>query len=641
MDREHKPKENEDHTRLAHLEERLYSHNNPVVFRDRRSEIHKDLSVVQEDWQEENNEREINIEKPRTFTKFSRILFWMSLAIFVVTAAYTGYRAYFGDGTVYKNKIGVVLRGPSYIDGGEVFPIEIEVTNLNDVTLERVDAIVEYPKGESITSKEDAERVRIPVGNVAPGETKKVSTDIVLYGREGNTRNLKGSIEYYAPGSSVVYTKETEVSLTLKSAPVVITMSSLKESASNEEVTLTAEVRAERGKDLENFLLNIDYPNGFEYIGATPAPSFRNNVWSFDKIEKGDAIKIVLKGILKGEDGDEKVFRVYGGAPDRSDGQAIGVVFADTKTSIVLQKPFIALKGGFEGVAQTENGEYKIRSGERIEGFFTYQNNLPATISNVVITANIAGEIVNRNKVTVRGGFYNSSKNTLIWDRTTTPALAALLPGATGVLQFSVESFPLSSKKDGYFSQPSITLLASARGSRLGDTSVPEQTGVSVPLIAKVITEAGLQLSLSRDGNIKNTGPVPPETEKSTTYTLGIKILNRTNTLQNSTVSFVLPQYVSYTGITEGDNGKVSYQESTRTVSWDAGVVQPNTGFGGTDRTIYIQLAITPSVTQLGTAPILTNQIVLSATDTFTNTQITNQQNGPSTEDAGNGVIVK
>ncbi len=622
--------EEEKKTRLEHLEERIYSTDNPVVFRDRRSHLHDNTPNSPDAWQEiEDTEqvvKETNEANDTFFSKLSHRIFYSALFVFIIVIGASAYHFYFNSSTISNLKIGMAVEAPSYIDGGEVFPLDIYVTNKNKLPLERVDIVVEYPKGESITSKEDTVIKRVALGDVTAGATAKGTTEILLYGREGSLRNIVVNIEYYAPGSSVVLRKELTHTLTVKSAPVVLTIDSLKEATSNQEVIYTARIRAERGIDLENFLLHIDYPNGFQYISSEPAPRFGDNTWGFDTIKKGDVVEVKVRGLIRGEDGDERVFRVSGGSESLWQKGEIGVVFADTKSVIAVKKPFISLTGSFEAAASSNTGEFAIKAAERVSGVIEYQNNVADTISNVVVTARLSGEILNRQKVVVIGGYYDSSKNLMIWDQTTNSNLKELLPNQKGELKFVVQAYPLSAKQNGYFSAPTITIQTEVRGKRLSDVSVPEVYSISNPLVGRVITDAGVTGSISAgSAPFSQSGSVPPVADKPTSYSIKLSALNRSNTLTKSSVSFVLPPYVNFAAQVSPEGSEVRYVEATRTVTWNIGSISPDTGFGRNEKSVYIGLILTPSIGQIGSKPEITGRLNFSAIDSFTGTSITGE----------------
>jgi hypothetical protein len=640
MDRnKRREEESKKKTRLQSIEERIYSVHNGVEWKDRRSVIHENTGQENTNWEPIQEEQVTVVETQPTnntfFRKLSRRLFYFALFFFLLVVGVSVYQFFFNTNTISSNKIGLAVEAPSYIDGGELFPLDVFISNENNAALENVDLIVEYPRGESMTSQQDTVVTRVGIGTIEPKNIKKGTVDIVLYGREGNNRDIAVYIEYYAPGSSVVLKKNITHTLTIKSAPLVILTESLKETAANQEITFTVRVKAERGKTLENLLVNIQYPNGFQYNGANIEPAFGNNVWRFDTIEKGETKDIVVRGSLRGEDGDEKVFRVSTGIPNIINSPEIAVVFADTKSAIVVKKPFIELTGVFENSAQMSTGDFAIKAGERTKAVVTYKNNIPETVSNLVLTAKLSGEIINKRRISVVNGYYDSAKNTIVWDRLTNPRLAQVLPGESGEVAFFVESFPLSAKQNGYFSNPEIKAEFSISGKRFNNSDVPEVNVVGRSLTGRVITESGLEARvLSEGGPLQYVGTRPLMVEKESSYTLVLTLKNRSNQLTNAAAQMVLPKYVRYIAPVSPDNENVVYNENSRTLTWNIGSVAADTGYGRANRSLYLLLSVTPSENQAGSQIPLTQEgIVFNAKDSHTETQIQRIYSGIETPD--------
>ena len=65
-------------------------------------------------------------------------------------------------------------------------------------------------------------------------------------------------------------------------------------------------------------------------------------------------------------------------------------------------------------------------------------------------------------------------------------------------------------------------------------------------------------------------------------------------------------------------NDGLSYDATTRIVTWKMGQVVSGTGFSGSPRTISFQVRLNPSVTQIGSKPKLLLDTLVAATDSFT-----------------------
>jgi hypothetical protein len=97
----------------------------------------------------------------------------------------------------------------------------------------------------------------------------------------------------------------------------------------------------------------------------------------------------------------------------------------------------------------------------------------------------------------------------------------------------------------------------------------------------------------------------------------------------------ILPPYVSYTGQVTPNDGSVTYNASSNTVTWNIGAVPAGTGSSSKALAAAFQISFTPSVSQANTSPVLVGNQVLSGTDRFTDTQVGNTAQALTTQTTG------
>jgi hypothetical protein len=154
--------------------------------------------------------------------------------------------------------------------------------------------------------------------------------------------------------------------------------------------------------------------------------------------------------------------------------------------------------------------------------------------------------------------------------------------------------------------------------------------------------------ALYNDGSFKNTGVIPPKAEKTTTYTINWSISNTFNNTSNVTVSAVLPSYVKFINNINPQNEAVTYNDVSGEVVWNVGNIKTNTGYISAPRQVSFQVSLLPSLSQIGTVPILIGDSTLRATDVFTNAPLSSAVDALSTDIVGDslyrygqGVVVK
>jgi len=258
--------------------------------------------------------------------------------------------------------------------------------------------------------------------------------------------------------------------------------------------------------------------------------------------------------------------------------------------------------------------------GESVRGDIRWVNNLPGRVQDVEVEVALNGSVLDRNSVVAERGFWRSADNTVLFNRETNPALADVAPGASGVLSFS---FAPRQASDGVFKSPEIGISAVVRARRITETQVPELVESSTEARVLVATDLVLKSGVSHAG-----GPLPPKADTESTYTVSWTVTNSSNALANTSVSAILPSYVRFAGPLTDAN--ISYSAVGGTVTWSIGDMEP-----GASKVASFQIALTPSLSQVGNQPTLISDQRVFGFDRFTRTQI--ERTAPKI-DTGTGV---
>ena len=101
-----------------------------------------------------------------------------------------------------------------------------------------------------------------------------------------------------------------------------------------------------------------------------------------------------------------------------------------------------------------------------------------------------------------------------------------------------------------------------------------------------------------------------------------------------------LPDYVRFTGKTSTKNGTITYDASSRVVTWNIGDISSNAGVDGA-----FQIALLPSSSQEGTSPRLIGTQNLTGSDTFTKKSVSVNSDPLTTASVGgrteDGIVTK
>ncbi len=583
----------------------------------RRSGLHAHTAQPKSDWDDSDLGGKVQYAK-RPETKNKKTLFWVkrffiaSVGFFVLAAMFAGLKLFNGGNTFSSEAIDLSILTQPFVDGGEDLPVTIQLINNNSAPIETADIIFSYPT----TSFADGEikRERVSLNTVKSGATIFQDFDIRLFGEEGEERMLTAQIEYRSQGSNAIVQKTVQEMVTIRSTPIEVLVEGRDASIPNQEYTFDIIINSNATQVTNDILAKVEYPQGFTFQSAEPAPSFDIDTWVLGDIEPGSSRVITITGNLAGVSGDGKVFRTSVGEQDIRRERQIATIYGSQVHQVSLTPSFIDAQ--FMVGADSSN-RIIIPAAHKTTVNVRWQNTLPVQLQNVTLEAELSGNAYVVSGITNTDGFYDSNTNTIKWDPLTNGVLETINPGEQNTFKFSVEPRPLANGNGQIVTQPVINAVLRASGI----------DGVGQIQEAEII--ANVQLVVNSDvrlepktrhfgGPFTNIGSIPPVTEETTEYTLTWEITNSSSNLRNAQLTTRLPAYVDWLNIKTPSSEVLTYNETTRELVWNLDQVTAGAGFTGDSREVSFKIAITPSFTQLGQIPPLTESLVFEAEDTYT-----------------------
>lgn len=604
--------------RVEEMKNRLFSKSYNTEIKHQNSFSSLPQKEVRDSWPQEPGalpEREKFFMQTSTFKKF----FVFSIVFFVAAVAYASYMFFVGGNTVSNDNIDISVLGNTFTAGGEDLPLVVEITNRNNSSLDLVDLVVEYPQSASAASSQDMERIRESIGTIPAGSVRSENLKVVLYGEQGTTRTIKISIEYRVEGSNAIFVKDKTYDVSINSSPLNLSFDAPSTVSSNQDMTLSVKAVLNANKVVPGVVVKVDYPLGFEFISSKPAPTLGNNIWSLADLAPGAERNIEIEGkMVEVSDGEEKTFRVWSGTQSTTDKSLIGVVFNSLSDTISIKKPSIEAKLYING---EYSRQYASGSKDRITGEVHWANNLDTKINDMVVSARITGNVLDRQSIRADQGFYDSAKNTIIWDKNSQRDFASVNPGEAGVLTFSMS--PSSFSSGAASSDPSINVEVSIAGKQAGDGFSFSDLSNKETKSIKISSDVGFGAkAVYYSGPFANTGPIPPKVEQATTYTITWSLSNTSNNISKAKVRATLPSWVQYTNNTSPKSEDLVYNPSTKEITWNAGNLPKGTGISSGQKEVSFQVSLSPSLSQIGTTPVLVNDAVLTGRDDFANVDV-------------------
>jgi len=612
--------------RIEELKGKLFSRNYQTKIEHRDTFSPTETKDIPDTWVDMKTGTDFFQFREKFFMKTSifKNFFIFSLIFFTLTLGYAAYVFFAGGNTVSNENIEISVLGNNFTAGGEELSLIIGITNKNSSSLDLADLIIEYPKSsvsENTAPSAGTERSRLALGTIPSGAVRNENVKVVLFGEQGSISLIKISLEYRVEGSNAIFVKEKLYEVTIDSTPLNLFITAPTTISSNQEITLNVKVTPNITNPISKILLKFNYPVGFQFKSSTPTPSLGNNVWNLGDLAPGAERNISVTGkMLDVVDGEEKVFHISSGLQSAGDKSMIGVIFNSLSHVVTIKKPFIEAKLFINGVSERE---YAIDSKTPIHGEIRWTNNLDTKVNDLKIQAKISGNVVNRKTINAGQGFYDSSKDVIIWDKNSINDFAEINPGDSGSIDFSISSLSLFSSTSGLLSDPSMNIDISISGKQLLQGYAAQDLNNSDSLIVRIISDISFTAkALYYSGLFVNRGLIPPKAEQETTYTLVWSLSNTANNISKAVISSSLPAWINFVGTISPIGEDLIYNPSTKEIVWNVSRIPKGTGITVAERSVSFQIAFIPSLSQVGSIPVLINGAVLTGHDDFANVDV-------------------
>jgi len=398
-------------------------------------------------------------------------------------------------------------------------------------------------------------------------------------------------------------------------------------------VEFEVEIKSNSETLVKDLYLQLEYPPGFQFIRSNPEPT-KDDFWELGDLIQGKSKKIVVTGLIEGQESEEKVFYAK-----------VGTFLVDKINNIYSStNKIISLITSAFNVAIRINGNdlerNAVSSGERVTGQITWENNLPVSVRDASISLKISGNAFDLSSIFSDRGFYKPSEGILVWNKSTLSSLVSIDPGQTGFANFGFnikKPLPVSALSDKNFI---VTLDASMLGKKV--EIIGENLEVKSEITKKIMINTDLQFAvrgLYYSGPFLNSGPIPPKVGKETTYTIVWSLTNSANDVTNTQVTAILPPYVRWMGVIAPSGSPVTYDESTGVVTWNKGLIKAGVGILSPAEEVAFQVAFLPAPNQVGIGPDIILKSKITGTDSFTGNVIEYEKSKVTTALSGDSKI--
>ncbi len=629
-----------ENSRLERLKRSLYSRNENLVPKEKRTPVQGREYDVAKDWGGKSGFDFSDTTMQKKNNSFFNKFFLGSVIFLVLALGLAAFIFFGGFNMISSGNVDIKIIGPSSISSGEELDLNLSVVNGNRVPLQNVKLSVNYPTNTKSATGSGAPLSldQFALDTISAGQAKNQSVRAILFGQKDSVQTITLKLQYTVSGSNAVFSKEKDYTVSISSSPLLLNVKYPQEVNSGQDVTLSINLTSNSSVAISGALVKVLYPYGFTYkssnikparnlsladslgvaTSTTNATSTNNAIgamWNLGDLKGGDNKNLTIIGTLVGQDMEDRSFDVSVGVPTVSGQLNFASPLAEELATVGIRKSFFNLS-----IANSaNNGQTFGNINQQVSLYLQFQNTLPERLVNNKISLQLSGNVFDPSKVSAgNGGFYSSVDNSILWNKNTTDTLASVSPGDSGAVSFSLSPIQNGSQP---IKNPHIDIAVTMSGSRTGLQAVDVSSTQNLSF--KFISTLGLSAKSYRlVGPLTNTGPVPPRANTESTYTITWTLTNTANDLSGATVSATLPTGIVWKGQSAPASEHISYNADSRVVTWSVGNVSSGAGFTYSPRAVSFQVGLTPSLTQVGQPVTLLPASQVSATDTYVQTTV-------------------
>jgi hypothetical protein len=526
------------------------------------------------------------------------------ILIILVLAAMVGIAGlYYYQRNIYSKEIlKLEILAPEEANLLEEIEYIVKYKNNGNTRLEEPQLVFEFPS-YSLPAGETSLRVMKSSddlgGAIYPGEEKTLHFKARLLGKEGEAKTAKATMTYRPKNLKAYYESSTTFTTVITKVPLTFEFDLPSSIESGKDLRFQLNYFSNAEYPLSDLSVTVEYPSGFEFVDSTPA-ALEKTEWDVGLLNKAEGGRIEISGRLAGEIGEEKVFQAKIGSWREGE----FVLIKEITKGISIAKPSLYVSQQING-----NPQYIASPGDLLHYQIFFKNIGEELLSNLFLIAGLEGKAFDFETLKSPEGDFEAGDNSVIFDWKRVHSLQFLDAGDEGMVEFWVKLKDEWEIKDYRDKNPTI------------------KTKVYLSQIKEeFVNKVNSSLVISQKGYFKdevfgNSGFVPPEVGKDTTYTITWRAENFYNDVQNVKVKATLPSNVELTGkiFPEEASSKFAFDSESREIVWDIGELKVSQGTAGTPApNISFQVKLTPSSSQKGETPEIISQARMSGQDQWT-----------------------
>ncbi|MBI4437513.1 hypothetical protein HY631_01025 [Candidatus Uhrbacteria bacterium] len=569
---------------------------------------------------------------------FTGVLVKMIIALGLLSAVAWGGFFLFSQGFFRDNEtLSLSVEGPEEVKSGEPVSYTFRYENTGSVPIASLVMKLNVPDSFHILSAtpEPGRADEWTIGSLSAGSDGAVSVEGVFLSEVPSSERLQALFTYKPANFSSDFQDIATHKVDVNDSVVALSLTGPEKALSGDVSEFIVNVQNTGSESVYNLRVTPVRPQDFTLSESDPALPDGDSFWTIPVLEPGELKAITLRGAFTSTASGEQTLAVTVGFVDDE------LTLAQATEEVVTD--VLGAGMAFSIIVNGSNQNQTAELGETLRASVDFKNASEEAAENLSFEMTLQGNGGNVPIAWSGADLGNGSRsgNTITWTQDAIPALARLDPDEEGVIDLSL---PLSSSLGGNDAQ-SFTLTVTLTLLKVGNVS-GTRTLSATPIVISLNSDVRVNAQAryySEAGSAIGSGALPPRVGETTSYRIYWNIANSLHALTGLKMSTTLPQDVTWLERTDTDIGTVSYNATTRLVTWTASKLPVEVEHAGA----WFDVAIHPDESDIGRFMKLTSPTSFEAKDTTTNETLNESLDALTTElpeDAfakGEGVVIK
>jgi len=518
------------------------------------------------------------------------------VSVFLVALIGTFIYFFFFKNTFSKEDIVLQISGPQDIVAGKEISWVVSIKNQSEITIENLELVFEYPEGAFDDEGSIKKKEKRIIKKIAGGEEKTETFSGLIFGAKEEIKTAKASLTYNPEGLSAFFQNDTSFSTRISDTSIVFLMDTPLKVEPGEKISISFSWQSGFSFPLKNVQIRFLPPEGFEKISNNTEEERKESgkfIFDIGSVNENEGGKRQIEGLLNGEVGDEKLFKIEFGIFDEKLYEFIPLASIEKIVKIKTSTLDASIK---------VNGEtnYVASPGENLAFIVNFMNTGEDIYRGLSLSVELESDVLDFSTLRAPGGKIEGKKITFSSDNF--PDLLFLGPYGDGSVGFTIN---LKDYDESFYKENAII----KETIKIGTIEKSFQTKVSSKLSFKEKIYSKSELLPQDVRSVFNVNISSITIGKENDFVIGFKIENRGNQLTGVKISGRLPAAVSFINKSVPENIEINFNEQTRELVLNIGNIPANF-----EKEYFLGFKITPT-----TLPQeIHNEFKLSGKDSWT-----------------------